>query len=146
MLADGLYFSVVCAEDVARVDRAAARRAAQRTFLGDYLISEYDRACAAWPHASIDPEFDRPLRSEAPTLLFSGGLDPVTPPAYAEAVAAHLGRSVHIVFPDSHHGVDTHYPCVNAIVAQMLERGTVQNLDIGCASGQPDRLLQEFNR
>ena len=44
--------------------------------------------------------------SPAPALLFSGGLDPATPPRHGERMARALGPTArHVVVPNAGHGV-----------------------------------------
>ena len=50
----------------------------------------------------------QPLRSDVPALLVSGGMDPVTPPAYGTLVARDLPNSRHIIAPGYGHIVTPH--------------------------------------
>ncbi len=131
----GMHFSVLCAEDVSRVDRQTIARETAGTFLGDYLIGGYARVCEVWPYARLDPAFWEPVPSEVPALLFSGSRDPVTPPAGAEAVASHLSNNLHIVVPGAGHGVGG--PCVREIQARFIEAGTAEGLDSSCLEERP---------
>ena len=131
----GMHFSVICAEDLSRVDAAKIERETAGTFLGDYLVGGYARACEVWPHAELDPAHWEPVASDVPTLLLSGGRDPVTPPANGEAVAAHLPNSLHIVVPGAGHGVGG--PCIQGIQARFIDTATVDGLDTSCVEEWP---------
>jgi len=102
--ATGLHLSVLCGEDVAFIRDADVDPATAHTFLGRYLVDEYRRACAHWPTASVPAEFAMPVTSAIPTLLLSGFFDPVTPPAFGDAVAKTLTVSRHVVSPHTAHG------------------------------------------
>ncbi len=46
------------------------------------------------------------VRSDVPTLLLSGALDPVTPPRWGEEVLRGLGNARHVVAPGAGHGLE----------------------------------------
>ena len=127
----GLLFSVACAEDVPRIDDAA-REAERKSRLGAALVDDFRQACAAWPvRARPLPTTREPLA--VPTLLLSGAADPATPPRFAEALAAELSSSTHVVVPQAGHGVWAR-GCVPRLVADFLERGAADGLDVGCVA------------
>ena len=61
------------------------------------------------------------IGSDAPSLLLSGNLDPVTPPSWGELVARGLPRSRHIVVPGAAHGT-TSLGCIPELLADFLRR------------------------
>ena len=63
-----------------------------------------------------------PLASDVPVLLLSGGLDPVTPPAYAEEVAKTLRNHRHVVAAGYGHIVSPH-ACGPRLVAAFVDGG-----------------------
>ena len=87
---DGLHLSVLCAEDVATIRPEQIGPATTQTFLGRYVIDEYQRACSLWPRANVPSDFSQPVTASVPTLLLSGFFDPVTPPSFAERVGSTL--------------------------------------------------------
>jgi len=50
-----------------------------------------------WPRSTVPADAATPVASDVPVLILSGGLDPVTPPAYGTRVAATLPNSRHVV-------------------------------------------------
>lgn len=129
-LAEGMHFSVVCAEDMPLVEVAAratgrsAARSVERSVasskgapdphgnaaaapdFGDTLARLYRDTCAHWPLGDVPADFYRLAPAPAAALVLSGGLDPVTPPRHGARVAAALGaRARHIVVPNAGHGV-----------------------------------------
>ncbi|HEY3459265.1 MAG TPA: alpha/beta fold hydrolase [Casimicrobiaceae bacterium] len=97
-----LYYSVTCAEDVPRISPAERARG-----VGDAriqaLATRSIAVCEHWPRGTYPADFGTPVESDVPALLLSGGLDPVTPPAYAASVAKHLSHGREIVAPGYGH-------------------------------------------
>ncbi len=131
----GYHFSVLCAEDIAPLSDAAVDRATQGTFMGSHLIAGYRAVCGLWPYAKMGAEHWRPVRSDIPTLLLSGGRDPVTPPESAEEVARHLTRKVHVVVPNGGHGVGG--PCIAAMIQELVRSGGLAGVDTSCVAALP---------
>jgi pimeloyl-ACP methyl ester carboxylesterase len=134
-LADGYYLSLTCSEDVPFIREDEIPAAIQGTFLGDFRIRKQQAACAAWPVPPVGREFLDPVTSDVPVLLISGERDPVTPPSNGERVARTLKNSLHVVVPDAGHaygGVAGAYECVNRLLVQFIETGTVKGLDPSC--------------
>jgi pimeloyl-ACP methyl ester carboxylesterase len=135
LVAAGMHFSVLCAEDVSQISRQDIERQTVGTFLGDHLIGGYKDVCDLWPYARLDPSFWKPVVSDVPTLFLSGNRDPVTPPTGAEAVAHHFSNSLHLVVENAGHGAGG--PCVDAIQVQFINSGSVENLDTTCLVSRP---------
>ena len=101
-LALGMHFSVVCAEDAPRLDKASDTPGAD---FGTAFATLYRRACADWPRGAVPAAFYSVAPSRTPTLLLSGSLDPVTPPRHGERIARALGPAAqHVLVPNSGHG------------------------------------------
>lgn len=126
----GYHFSVLCAEDIAPVTDEEVARETAGTFMGAHFIDGYRAACALWPYARLPASHWTPVRSDIPTLLLSGALDPVTPPEGGEAVAAHLTNALHIVVPGAGHGVGG--PCLERMVVALIESAALDGLDRSC--------------
>jgi TAP-like protein. len=59
-----------------------------------------------WQRGNIPADYREPVSSNLPVLIFSGNLDPITPPQRGEEVAKYLPNSRHVVIPEAGHGVD----------------------------------------
>ena len=110
-LAIGMFLSVLCAEDTPFLDLEEAERAAEETFLDGFMAAQLEEACAVWPRGELPPGYREPVRSEAPVLLLSGELDPVTPPRWGEHAARTLPNSRHLVVPGTGHGAPRRRVC-----------------------------------
>jgi pimeloyl-ACP methyl ester carboxylesterase/antitoxin (DNA-binding transcriptional repressor) of toxin-antitoxin stability system len=130
----GVYLSVTCAEDLPWVDLGEAGREAEGTALGDYRAREQKAACALWPRGEIPDDYRSMVASDKPVLIFSGALDPVTPPAHGDRVAKTLPHSKHLVVPDGGHSFDglEGLDCVSNLRAEFVERGSAEGLDTRC--------------
>ncbi len=132
----GLYLSVTCAEDLPWVDLRQASREASGTALGDYRAREQSAACALWRRGAIPADYRSPVSSDKPVLIFSGALDPVTPPANGDQVARTLPHSRHLVVPDGGHsfqGLEDR-DCISNLRSEFVERGTADGLDARCVA------------
>ena len=133
-VADGMYLSVTCAEDVPFINQEEAAKLTAGNPFGNYRVFQQTRACGMWPRGEIPSDFLEPVRSNAPVLIFSGNMDPVTPPKYGEQVARYLPNSRHVVIPQAGHGVDglTDPGCIDRIAIECLDKGDAKNLDVSC--------------
>ena len=131
-IAEGMNDSVVCAEDVPFYNVNAEERAElAKTFLGTSQVDGLEAVCKVWPHGPVDPDFHRPLHSDVPALLLSGGNDPITPPRYATQASRGFAHSLSLVVPGFGHGQLTD-PCMAAVMAQFVRLASVSGLDTGC--------------
>ena len=130
-LSTGMFLSIVCAEDVPRIQAAEASRLTKGTFLGGDWLARWQAECSAWRAASLPEAYFEPITSDAPTLLLSGNLDPVTPPAWGEQVGSHLSRSRHVVVLGAGHGVSA-LGCVPDLIDRFLDSEDPEALDVGC--------------
>jgi len=125
-----LLYAVACSEDAPLIDPAEAESIRAGTSFGDFA-TRFQTICANWPRAEIAADFRDPLQSDIPTLLLSGGADPVTPPEYAAQVAAGLSNSRHIVVPGFGHGV-VGVGCMPSLVAEFVRATDPAALDAAC--------------
>ena len=133
-IADGMYLSVTCAEDVPFIDQEEAARLNAGNPFGNYRVFQQTRACGMWPHGEIPVDFREPVSSNIPVLIFSGNMDPVTPPQRGEEVAHYLPNSRHVIIPQAGHGVDglTEPECVDRIIMEFMEKGDAKRLNVSC--------------
>jgi pimeloyl-ACP methyl ester carboxylesterase len=134
----GMFFSVTCSEDAPAIERLSRETivlATEGTFLGGLVMANHARVCARWPRAGSPAEVHEPVSSLAPTLLISGELDPITPPALARVAQRHLPNSRHLVLAGQGHGPED--DCVVSLIGRLLADGTVEGLDLGCPPMSP---------
>lgn len=135
-IAFGMRLSVSCNEDVPRID-AAARAAADKLYpFQSSFIREFSNACAGWPKGKVADDFHTPVRSGKPVLIFSGGLDPVTPQIFGDEVKKTFSNSVHLIAPNIGHGVASH-GCAPKLMKQFVEKASVDGLDGECLKRIP---------
>jgi pimeloyl-ACP methyl ester carboxylesterase len=98
---------------------------------GNYRVFQQMRACGMWSRGEIPADFFEPVRSNAPVLIFSGNLDPVTPPKYAEEAARFLPNSRHVIIPEGGHGPFglSDPDCFDRIAIEFLDKS---DIDASC--------------
>lgn len=85
--------------------------------------------CPSWRgDLQISTVESQPVHSEIPTLLFSGTFDPITPPSFADRVAASLNPSTtyHFEFPSGHGVFDHELPCPRDIARDFVNTPTTR--------------------
>lgn len=136
-MAEGMHFSVVCAEDVPRLDRATDTPGAD---FGDGFARLYREVCADWPRGSVPPAFYTMVPAPSATLVLSGGIDPVTPPRHGERAAKALGaKARHVVVAQAGHGV-MQLGCMRDVLYRFIDAASDDDalkLDAACAEGIP---------
>jgi pimeloyl-ACP methyl ester carboxylesterase len=131
----GYHLSVICAEDIDPLGWDDISRETAGTFMGDFLISGYKRACDHWRSAKLPASYFLPVHSDKPVLFLSGGQDPVTPVVGAEAVVKGWPNSVNVVVPNGGHGQGG--PCIDAMIQHLVSTGSVKGIDTSCVSSSP---------
>jgi pimeloyl-ACP methyl ester carboxylesterase len=136
-LAQGMHFSVVCAEDWPLMAAATDRPG---TDFSDSFADVYRTACAEWPRGAVPVDFYRIPTAAAATLVLSGAIDPVTPPRHGERVAKALGaRARHVVVPNTGHGVMA-IACLRDAVYRFVDAESddeALQVDASCARAVP---------
>lgn len=136
-LAEGMHFSVVCAEDQAIPGQAASAPGAD---FGNAFAELYQRTCAYWPRGTVPAAFYSVPTSAAPVLVLSGGLDPVTPPRHGQRVAQALGeRARHVVVPNAGHGV-MNLGCLRDVLFRFVDAALdadASAVEANCAAAIP---------
>jgi pimeloyl-ACP methyl ester carboxylesterase len=130
-MSDGMFLSVVCAEDLPRITPDDIARETAAGFIGTVMFDTQMRPCEFWPRGSVADDYYVPVASDRPVLIFSGADDPVTPPSWGEQVASHLPRSRHFVVPGAGH-ITFMRGCVPEMVAAFLQRASADDLDGSC--------------
>jgi pimeloyl-ACP methyl ester carboxylesterase len=112
---EGMYYSVVCAEDVPFSKSPNALAA----------------ICRGWPSKAIKADYKQAVTSNIPVLLLSGEADPVTPPRNAELAARTLPNSLQVTASGQGHIVAVR-GCVPLLMQQFLNRGSTRDLKATC--------------
>jgi pimeloyl-ACP methyl ester carboxylesterase len=136
-MAEGMHFSVVCAEDVPRLDRSTEQPGPD---LGASFSNLYRDVCARWPRGTVPEAFYTMPATKVPTLVLSGGIDPVTPPRHGERAAKALGAQArHVVVPQAGHGV-MGIGCMRDVLFRFIDTESdaeALKVDASCAQGIP---------
>jgi pimeloyl-ACP methyl ester carboxylesterase len=130
-LANGMQFSVICAEDEPLFASAMDRAAMSKTYQGTEQVDAVQEICKLWPRGPVDSDLHAPLHSDIPTLLLSGEADPVTPPRDAERAAVGLGRHRHLILKGEGHG-QLGTGCMPRLTAAFLDTAAPEKLDASC--------------
>jgi pimeloyl-ACP methyl ester carboxylesterase len=131
-----LHLAVVCAEDVPRMTPALMKEDASK--LTRPLADRIPALCKvlnvpAAPYAE-------PTAIQAPALLLSGALDPVTPPRRAEAAARSMRKARQLVVANAGHGV-SQLGCAPRLLRSFLDRPD-SKLDAACLAEIPAPTFQ----
>ena len=129
-LSVGLNYAVVCTEDMPYAGRVDLDEQAA-TYLGAAFVEVAAGVCEHWPRGVLDDDLRDPLASDAPVLMLSGELDPITPPAYADQAAAGLANAVQVVGRGQGHGM-LMVGCVPRLMADFVETADPGSLDLDC--------------
>jgi pimeloyl-ACP methyl ester carboxylesterase len=124
----GMQWSVICAEDAPRYKPDPADDA---TVLGPDMARMFFAACGKWPRGEAPAKAREAFKSDLPTLLLSGELDPVTPPVYGEEVAKGLTNARHLVLRGQGHGAMA-VGCTPKLISQFIESLQPKALDAKC--------------
>lgn len=127
----GMYLSVVCAEDVPRITDAAAEASARDTLFGTSMVEQARTLCQHWVSKDLPESFFGPRQVNQPTLLLSGGRDPATPPRWGELVAQRAPQSLHVTVKEASHGV-TALGCAPTVIADFLTSPEPLTIDTTC--------------
>lgn len=122
----GMYTSVQCAEEMPFTTQEEAALLLEqysdyRAAAGSLAAPGIFAACAAWGLDAPDPIENLRVESDIPTLLISGGLDPITPPAWADSAALGLPNSHVYTVAGGGHGSSLTESCPGSLVAAFLD-------------------------
>ena len=133
-----LHVAVVCAEDYPRLTPEMAAEDARASLLAVGIVKRMEGMCKA---AKVPPvPLRAPSRIDAPVLMLSGALDPVTPPRRAEAAGKHMARAQHVVVTHAGHGI-SQLGCAPRLLRTFLD-SPAQKLDAKCLSEIPAPTFQ----
>ncbi|KAF1013031.1 MAG: Carboxylesterase A [Stenotrophomonas maltophilia] len=124
----GMQWSVICSEDAPRYQPPADNG---DQLVGPEVARAFFAACPVWPHQTAPAAAAVPLHSDAPPLLLSGELDPVTPPRYAEQVVANLPHVRALLARGQGHGTLS-AGSMPRLVGQFIDTTDAKALDASC--------------
>jgi hypothetical protein len=133
-IADGLYFSITCTEDIDRLDPQQVNANGRGTFLADHRARPHMEACKGWPRGKLPAGFGEEVQSDVPVLIMVGDNDPATPPAAARAAVSRLSNARVVVVPYGGHVLNglIGEQCAYGIAGRFLETADQRSLDISC--------------
>ncbi|HYX52684.1 MAG TPA: alpha/beta hydrolase [Candidatus Limnocylindrales bacterium] len=126
----GLSFSVVCTEDVPGITEAMVRRDTAGTWLGDYQVRMFQKACETWPRGKAGNDVHAEVHSDVPALLVSGAFDPATPPQISVKEAKDFSNGRVVIVKDGTHGTGS--PCIDGLLSDFVAQGSAKGLDAAC--------------
>jgi pimeloyl-ACP methyl ester carboxylesterase len=134
---EGKYFAVECSEEIPFNDPERVRQdsAQHGRFAGFAYKLEDLPNCESWRSGAIDESLKAPIKSDIPTLILSGELDPITPTEFAETTVSRLpnGQLVHVV--GYGHSLLTNSLCAIEITAAFLKKPTA-SVKSECVGGE----------
>jgi pimeloyl-ACP methyl ester carboxylesterase len=132
-MSEGKYFAVECVEEVPFNDAALVQQMQikHHRFAGFGYQFEDLSACDAWPKQTPDPSLKAPIKSNIPTLVLSGQLDPITPVEYGRITASRLPNSYLVEVPGLGHSLLSNSKCAVRITGNFLNNPKAEP-DQGC--------------
>jgi len=114
-----MHLAVVCAEDYPRLTPALLAEDTRDSFLGKPQVERIGALCETMRVPAVP--WLTPTKIEAPVLMLSGALDPVTPPRRAEAAAKYMTRAQHLVVANAGHIVSP-LGCMPRLMREFLDQ------------------------
>ena len=115
----GLMLSVTCAEDIPRITPEIVEEEEHNSFLSGREIKFLTRVCQTLNIPAIP--YQEAGKIDAPVLLLSGALDPVTPPRRAEAAAKLMTHAQQFVVANGGHIV-SQSGCTPRLLREFLDQ------------------------
>lgn len=136
----GAYLGVQCREEVPFTTPDERERADRDATIWDrinlppgLLSSDLIDVCDAWGEFGIAASLENdPVTWNQPTLILSGGFDPITPPKWATAVADRLPNATLAFSPDRGHDADEG-PCAAGLMTEFID-GPTEPIDTSCTA------------
>jgi hypothetical protein len=134
----GMYFSVLCHDEApfSSLEGFEAARARHPELAGMYDHFEIGplafEVCDSWDAGVAEARENEPVQSDIPTLIMTGQYDPITSPAFGEAIAGSLENATFLLFPGLSHGASG-TGCATGIMLAFLDHPSA-TIDTGCLS------------
>jgi pimeloyl-ACP methyl ester carboxylesterase len=134
-MAEGMYMSVMCAEDLDYTADELPLDGVPSIIADDERVSTdiLNQVCTTWNVPELGPAADAAVTGDIPTLLLSGNFDPITPPPFGDDVAKNLNQRYVVVFPVNGHGALMDGGCADRIARDFLNNPDVEP-DGNCAA------------
>lgn len=129
-LSVGVNFAVVCGED-RPFWTAQSQAEFTQSYLGQSWLQGAETSCNVWQVKPVAADYTAPLQTDTPVLLLSGGLDPVTPPGWAELAMAKMRNARHLIAPHATHIVASQ-TCAPKLISQFINQQSASALDERC--------------
>jgi len=130
------FWSIVCSEPWASFDPGRTARAGRGSYLLRAAVARarlFRSACRVVPRNRARPDVGV---VRAPTLLLSGGADPLDPPANLRGWRHVFPNGRSIVVAGAGHGT-IEYACVQTLIARFVARAGASGIDASCARHVP---------
>jgi pimeloyl-ACP methyl ester carboxylesterase len=135
LVTTGLYYSVICAENIAFItpEQIAGIQGGERFGSAQATYEEFTAICNEWRSAELDAASLTPVTSDVPVLIVQGNIDPITPPAFAEATIERYPNGTMVILPYQGHAPTVNNYCAQQLVTQFFADPTTE-LDTSCAA------------
>lgn len=127
----GASLTIFCSEELARLGDGHVDRETTSRLLGHQIMNSLQNACRVWPRAPLPEIYKENVGSDAPALLLSGELDPITPPQWGEEMAKVLPNSLHLIAAGTGHNVAP-VGCAPELIHQFIDQGSLEGIDGSC--------------
>jgi len=130
------HLSIICPEETQHIRPAEIEALHRGTFMPAERTHEYIAACRIWAVPTLPASTLEPIRSDVPTLIVSGYMDPFTPPELGDKVASHLRNSRHLVIrhlshePNGMSGTE----CLDSLSLRFVANPEPAKLDAQCTA------------
>jgi len=132
-----VLMNIACNEDFPLISKKEWLADANNEFARNISHRGLRLICPLWPKYRPEPSFYNPVVADIPTLILSGNLDPVTPPANGDLANEMLPNSRHIIAENLSHIVAVN-DCGVGLVAQFIETLDLASLDDTCLTELPE--------
>lgn len=117
----GMRYSVWCGEEIPFENR---KKITAQSFkypnLKGYEVMALPDICRIWKVKKANPVENKTVKSEIPTLIFSGEYDAYTPPEWGLTTSKNLKNSFYFETPWVGHAPGFSTPCLGEMVAEFL--------------------------
>lgn len=129
-----MNLTILCYEDWARIrplETSKATATSYLTYEDIRALTVPENICAEMPQPRREAFYGPLTNSSVPILFFSGEADPQDPPENVANAKQRYPNSLSLIAPGQAHGF-TGIPCRDLIVAEFIERGSVDGLSTEC--------------